>query len=176
MRWKNIPAQILICKTSREVSEQKTLGTQGPLSLNVPQWHIDYFKLKLLREDPMQESSQVTLVVKNPPANAGDIKDAGSIPGLGRSPGGGHSNPFQYSCLENPINRGAWWPTVHRVAKSQTRLTQLGMMKERQFDSSLSLSLKLEINLSCERYTPCIWRLKDILITRDRELGAKKPL
>ena len=107
MRWKNIPAQILICKTSREVSEQKTLGTQGPLSLNVPQWHIDYFKLKLLREDPMQESSQVTLVVKNPPANAGDIKDAGSIPGLGRSPGGGHSNPFQYSCLENPINRGA---------------------------------------------------------------------
>ena len=66
MRWKNIPAQILICKTSREVSEQKTLGTQGPLSLNVPQWHIDYFELKLLREDPMQESSQVTLVVKNP--------------------------------------------------------------------------------------------------------------
>ena len=120
MRWKNIPAQILICKTSREVSEQKTLGTQGPLSLNVPQWHIDYFKLKLLREDPMQESSQVTLVVKNPPANAGDIKDAGSIPGLGRSPGGGHSNPFQYSCLENPMDRGACWAAVCGFTESQT--------------------------------------------------------
>ena len=46
--------------------------------------------------------SQVALVVKNPPANAGDIRDIGSIPGLGRSPGGGHGNPFQYSCLANP--------------------------------------------------------------------------
>ena len=45
---------------------------------------------------------------KNPPANAGDVKDAGSIPGSGRSPGGGHSNPLQYSCLENPMGRGAW--------------------------------------------------------------------
>ena len=53
MRWKNIPAQVLICETSREVSEQKTPGAQAPLPLNVPQWHIDYFELKLLREDPM---------------------------------------------------------------------------------------------------------------------------
>ena len=52
-------------------------------------------------------ASQVALVVKNPPANAGDLKDAGSIPGLGRSPGGGHGNPLQYSCLENPLDRGA---------------------------------------------------------------------
>ena len=50
----------------------------------------------------------MVLVEKNLPANEGDIKDAGSIPGLGRSPGGGNSNPFQYSCLENPMNRGAW--------------------------------------------------------------------
>ena len=49
-------------------------------------------------------SSQVVLVVKNPPDNAGDIRDAGSIPGSGRSPGGGHGNPFQYSCLENPMD------------------------------------------------------------------------
>ena len=60
------------------------------------------------------------LVVKNLTANVGDIKDAGSIPGLGRSSGGGHGNPLQYSRLENPIDRGAWWVAVHRVAKSQT--------------------------------------------------------
>ena len=56
-------------------------------------------------------------VVKNPPANAGD---EGSIPGLGRSPGGGNVNPLQYSCLENPMDRGAWRATVHRVAESDT--------------------------------------------------------
>ena len=65
------------------------------------------------------------LVVKNPPANAGDIGDAGSIPGLGRSPGREHGNPLQYSCLENPVDRGAWWATVHSVAQSQTQLKQL---------------------------------------------------
>ena len=48
-------------------------------------------------------------MVKNPAANAGDVKDVGSIPGSGRSPGGGHGNPFQYSCLENPMDRGTWW-------------------------------------------------------------------
>ena len=57
-------------------------------------------------------------MVKNPPANAGDVRDVGSISGLERSPGGGHGNPFQYSCLENPVDRGARWATVHRVAKS----------------------------------------------------------
>ena len=58
--------------------------------------------------------------VKNLPANAGDVRDMGWIPGLGRSPGGGHGNPLQDSCLENPMDRGAWQATVHRVAKSQT--------------------------------------------------------
>ena len=62
------------------------------------------------------------IAVKNPPANGGDIRDAGSIPGSRRSPGGGHGNPFQYSCLENPMDRGAWRATVHRGTKSQTRL------------------------------------------------------
>ena len=65
-------------------------------------------------------ASQVMLVVKNPPTIAGDIRDVGSIPGSGRSPGGGHGNPLQFSCLENPMDRGAWQATVHRVAKSQT--------------------------------------------------------
>ena len=52
-------------------------------------------------------------MVKNPPANAGDTRDVGSIPELGRSPGGGNGNLFQYSCLENPMDRGAWWATGH---------------------------------------------------------------
>ena len=59
-------------------------------------------------------------MVKNLPANAGDTRDVGSVSKLGRSPGGGHDNPLQYSCLENPMDRGAWWAIVHRVAKSQT--------------------------------------------------------
>ena len=62
-------------------------------------------------------------VVKNLPANAGDTKDEGWIPGLERSPGGGNDNPLQYSFLENSMNRGAWWATVHGVAKSQTQLS-----------------------------------------------------
>ena len=60
------------------------------------------------------------LVVKNLPANAGDIRDVSTISGSGRSPGGGHGNTLQYSCLENPMDRGAWQATVHRVANSQT--------------------------------------------------------
>ena len=60
------------------------------------------------------------VVVKNPLANAGDIRDSGLIPGLGRSPGEGNGNPLQYSSLGNPMDREAWWATVHRVANSQT--------------------------------------------------------
>ena len=67
----------------------------------------------------------VVLVVKNPPLNAIDMRDTGSVPRLGRSPGGGHSNPLQYSCLENLLDRGARQATVHRVAKSWTRLKWL---------------------------------------------------
>ena len=65
-------------------------------------------------------ASQVALVVKNTLAKAGDIRDSGLIPGLGRSPGGGHGNPLQYSCLENSMDRRAWWATVNGVTKSQT--------------------------------------------------------
>ena len=65
-------------------------------------------------------ASQVVLVTKNPPGDAGDVRDAGSIPGLGRCPGEGHGNPLQYSCLENLMDRGAWWAIVHRVAESDT--------------------------------------------------------
>ena len=69
----------------------------------------------------------VSLIVKNPPANTGEIQDTGSIPGLGRSPGGEHSNPLQHSFLENPMDRGVWQATLHRVAKSQTQLKQFSV-------------------------------------------------
>ena len=64
-------------------------------------------------------------MVKNPPANAGDTRDVGSIPGLERSPGGGNGNPLQYSCLENPTDRGVWWATVYRVTESQIQLIRM---------------------------------------------------
>ena len=70
----------------------------------------------------LKRASQVALVVKDLPANAGDIRDVGLIPELGRSLEGGHGNPLQYSCLENPMNRGAGRSMVHRVTKSETRL------------------------------------------------------
>ena len=63
---------------------------------------------------------QVVLVVKNLLANAGDVRDVGAVPGSGGSPGGGHRNPLQYSCLENLMDKTAWWATVHGVTKSQT--------------------------------------------------------
>ena len=65
----------------------------------------------------------MVLVVKNPPASAGDLRDTSLIPGLGRFPGEGNGYPVQYSCLENSMERGAWWATVHGAAKSWTQLS-----------------------------------------------------
>ena len=76
------------------------------------------------RGNPM-EKRMVVLVAKSLPVNAGDIRDAGLIPGSGRSPGGGPGNTLRYSCLENRMDRGAWRDTVPRVAKSWTWLKQL---------------------------------------------------
>ena len=70
-------------------------------------------------------TSQAVPVVKNPPVNAGVIRDTGSLPGSGRPPGEGHGNPLQYSCLEKAMNRGVCWGTVHGVTKSRTPLTRL---------------------------------------------------
>ena len=69
----------------------------------------------------------MVLVVRNPSTNAGDARDEGSIPGLGRCPREGHGNPLQCSCLENPLDGGAWWTTVHKVTKSPTQLKRLNM-------------------------------------------------
>ena len=70
----------------------------------------------------MAWASQVVLGVKNLPVSAGDLRDVGSIPGSGRSPGEGNGNLLQYSCLVNPMDRGAWWATVQRLTESQTQL------------------------------------------------------
>ena len=74
------------------------------------------------------------LVVKNSPANAEEVRDLGLIPGSGRSSGGGHGNPLQYSCLENFMDRGAWQAIVHGVAKSQTRMGDLNGKKIQKGD------------------------------------------
>ena len=87
-------------------------------------------------------ASQVVLVVKNPPANARDVRDTGLIPGWERSPRGGHGNPLQYSCLENPMGRGAWRATVHRVSQRQTRLKRLRMHALQQWGHRLAISGK----------------------------------
>ena len=90
----------------------------------IPDFRENAFRfspLKTMFATGLLWASQVALVVKNPPAYAGDVRDAGLIPGLKRSPGRGHGNPSQYSCLENPMDRGAWRATVHGVPKSQTQ-------------------------------------------------------
>ena len=91
------------------------------LEMHIPEWeHLHKYAQSSLILSGELHSPQMALVVKHPPANSGDIRDTGLIPGSRRFPGGGHSNPLQYSCLKNPMNREAWQAIVHRVAKSQT--------------------------------------------------------
>ena len=100
-------------------------------------------------------ASQAVLVVKNPPTNAGDIRDAGLVLGLERFPGGGPGNPLWYSCLEDAMDRGAWPPTVHRVTKSRARLKQL-TSHSRSSSSYRSSNRKSLIVWST---WPTLWRL-----------------
>ena len=94
---------------------------------------VSYYRTQLPTKFPLLWNSLVrpsliflmALMVKNPPAYAGDVRDMASISRSERSPGGGYGNPFQYSWLENPMDRGAWQATVHRVTKSWTQLKQL---------------------------------------------------
>ena len=111
-------------------------------------------------------------VIKNSSVNAGDIRDVGSIPGWGRAPGGGHGNPLQYSCRDNPTDRGAWQAMVHRVAKSWTQLKQLSTHTGKPEKSStvkfsllpwhnsahsLSAPQTLDFSLAEERtWSPCL--------------------
>ena len=80
-------------------------------------------------------------MVKNPPANAGDIRDTGSSSGSGRSPGGGHGNPLQYFCLGNPLDRGAWLAIVHRITQNQTQPKRLTYIPAQVMSYGIYLSL-----------------------------------
>ena len=99
----------------------------------------------------LMRASQVALVIKNPPANARDKRDVGSMPRSGRSPGGGHGNQLQYSYLENSMDRGAWHAIVHRVTKNQTQLKRLSTHSQRAWlniNSSLFSKMHLFIQSS----------------------------
>ena len=103
-------------------------------------------------------TSQVVLVVKNLPANAGGVRDSGLIPRPGRSPEGGHGIPLHYSCLENLMDRGAWQATVHRVTKSQTWLKRLNSSSSHYFfkiSAPFSLSSPSETLIMYRLYSSC---------------------
>ena len=89
-------------------------------------------------------------MVKNLPANAGDIRVMGSVPRLERSPGGGHGNPLRYFCLENPTDRGTWWAMIHGVSQSWTQLKRLSLQA---MDPALEVNEVLNVGcLECNRF------------------------
>ena len=108
---------------------------------------------------------------KEPTANAGDVRNRSSIPESGRSPGGGHESPLQYSCLENPMDRGAWWAIVYRGGKSRTRLKQLSTHAR---SSKVLWSDTLVMWASLEAQT--IKNLPAMLETPVRSMGWEDPL
>ena len=93
--------------------------------------------------------------VKNLPASSGDTGDGHSVPASGRSPGGSNGNPLQYSCLENPTDRGAWQATIHGVAKSQTQLSTYALECRSQSNSKSSCSSQDAMNININR-TQCL--------------------
>ena len=99
-------------------------------SAGLPQTFNLFKKKKKSAKWNKNKASQVALVVKNPPANAGDIRDTGLIPGSGRSPTGENGNSLQCSCLENPMDRGAWRAVIHEVTKSQIQLKQFSTTQQ----------------------------------------------
>ena len=119
-------------------------------------------------------ASQVALVVKNLPANAADVRDMGSIPGSGWSPGEGNGDPLQYSCLENSKDRGTWQATVHRAVKSRTRLKWLSTQGSQVGRAELGLgpiSLPYLCCLASQPWamiscrTPSLWPVRTLFLT-----------
>ena len=118
-----VPQNWPICSHLRSYSRQTPLE---PVT-SLPDLKCDLILVETSSPPYFARASHVVLLVKNLPVNTEDIKDMGSIPGSGRSPGGEHGNPLQCSCLENPMDRGAWQATVNRVTKSPTQLKQFSM-------------------------------------------------
>ena len=122
-------------------SESVPGGATSPLPGNV-------LGVQILKSHLKPKASQVAVGVKNMPANAGDMRDLGLIPGWGRSPGGGQGNPLQYSCLENPMDRGVCQVTVHRVAQSQIQLKQINThLKPTESETTDMGPSPLQVNL-----------------------------
>ena len=113
--------------------------------------------------------SQVALMVKNLPASVGNIRDAGSIPGWGRSHGGGHDNPLQYSCLENPMDGGAWWAIAHGVSKSRTRLRRLSTHSTDWFRCDFKTSCSTLYTIHC-----WVWRAREAVLLKQNLLVGDK--
>ena len=104
-------------------------------------------------------------MVKNLPVNGGDVRDAGSVPVSGRSPGGGHGNSLHYSCLENPTGRGAWWAAVHRVAQSQTQLERLS--RHAFYHIHIFVAAKYGRLINRIEYNIQLWKLKGYECSRN---------
>ena len=119
-----LETNIMLCVNYRSILKKKVLH----LLIEVPELSANFVCIfSISQQVHFTKGSQVVLVIKNSPASAGDIRDSGSVPGSGRSLGKGHGNPLQYSCLENPMDRGAWRAIVHGVTESWTQLKQLSM-------------------------------------------------
>ena len=97
-------------------------------------------------------------MVKNLPVNVGEVREAGSVPGSGRSPGGGPGNSLHYSCLENPTDREAWWAAVHRVAQSQTQLKRFS--RHAFYHIHIFVAAKYGRLINRIQYNIQLWKLK----------------
>ena len=106
----------------------------------------------------------MALVGKNPPANAGDVRDIGSIPGSGRFPRGGHGNPLQFSCLENLMDRGAWRATAHGYAKRWTWLKRLSMHRMHKTFSKQPIKIYSDQRMLGNRLNNLPWSLSKMII------------
>ena len=124
--FQSFPASGSFPKSRFFPSGGQSIGVSASASVldSLEDWHIETQSLQRFNK-----SIQVVLVVKNPPANAEETTDVGSIPGLGRSPVGEHDKSLQYSCLENPMDRGGWWTIFYRVSKNQIWLKWLSIQQ-----------------------------------------------
>ena len=123
-QWPRAPTWVFYHTGPNKHNVSKAILSLARISVLMAANSLFSSPLTLIQSFP-RRASQLALMVKNLPANEGDVRDTGSVPELGRSPGEGHGNPLQYSCLENPKDRRAWRAMVHWVAKSWTRLKQL---------------------------------------------------
>ena len=116
-----VAMSVLAFPKKSAVSTELSPGLAGPHPWNLSATlHPTWLFLSLKASSPVPWASQVMLVLKNPPANEGEVRDMSSIPGLGRFPGGGCGNPLQDSCLDAPMDKEAWWARIHRITKSRT--------------------------------------------------------